>query len=465
MCPTGVFSGMVEAVAARYNATSGILRDTKRSACHTLRRRAYGVVLAVCDVGHGGRMLSRLWIRCGVLGALGVLANGCSDYEINSKDEPVAGTTASVAPAISVSPLLVDFGVRTDTDLVSQLVTIENIGDADLRVGAVRLEGASVFSVTQPETDTLVPGAALTVVVSFAPPADTSEHTARLDIASNDPWQPTSSVDIRGAVAFEIVDSGDPGPDESAECGCPEGFSVADDESHCFRETETPAVASGAVVDVCPITPYVTYGKFGARYPGGAAVRDTYWGQDDGISNGRLNAVGVWGCASSGSGLAGSAPVGSWIGFSVCVDVVADGDYLVGLGGDNRVRFAVDGAQVMEQTDDDTRNFNYWWMHAVPLAAGTHILDIEGYNAGSLAAFGAEIAGPFPSGSLTDDAAMQAADYAGSIVWSTADAIGNAFPIGDSVSWECPDGAVLRGCEAPVCVAREEVPCETAPVD
>ena len=123
------------------------------------------------------------------------------------------------------------------------------------------------------------------------------------------------------------------------------------------------------------------------------------------------------------------------------------------------MRFAVDGTQVMEQTDDNTRNFNYWWMHTISLTAGTHIVDIEGYNAGVIAAFGAELSGPFPAGTLSDDAAMQAADYAGQLVWATDDAIGSAFPIGDSVSWECPDGTELEGCEAPMCVGREEVPC------
>jgi hypothetical protein len=45
------------------------------------------------------------------------------------------------------------------------------------------------------------------------------------------------------------------------------------------------------------------------------------------------------------------------------------------------------------------------------------------------------------------------------VIWNTSDAIGNAFPLGDGVSWECPDGTVLQGCDAPVCVEREETPC------
>ena len=393
-------------------------------------------------------------------GVFALLIAGCSDYGFHGKEATVDGTDPSAAPVISLSPDPVDFGVRTEDSLVTETVTIENLGDAELRVAAVRVDGASVFSVSRPGSETLAPGDATTLVVSFTPPAYTSEHTARLDVSSNDPAHPIASVQLHGAIELEAFDSGAPGPDEGTECGCPEGFEVADDDSHCFREWEAPAEARGDVVEVCPIAPYFAYGQYGARYPGGSVVRDAYWGQDDGVLNGRLNTVGVWGCEYPGSSVAGHAPIAEWVGFSVCVDVVSDGDYLVGLGGDNRVRFAVDGVQVMEQTDNETRNFNYWWMHAVSLSAGTHILDIEGYNAGSIAAFGAEIAGPFGSGSLTDDESMQAADYAGSILWSTSDAIGNAFPIGDGVSWTCPDGSVLEGCEEPVCVGREEVPCE-----
>ena len=58
---------------------------------------------------------------------------------------------------------------------------------------------------------------------------------------------------------------------------------------------------------------------------------------------------------------------------------------------------------------------------------------------------------------------MMAADYAGNILWATADAIGHAFPLGDSVGWECPDGTELSGCEEPTCIEREEVPCEDVP--
>ncbi len=386
--------------------------------------------------------------------------SACSDYEFHGEKAPNDEPVEQKAPSIRVSPNPVDFGVLNEAVTLSEVVTIDNTGDAELHIEAVRIDGPAVFSVTMPESEVIPAGGLTTVTVTYAPAAVTESHMGRLDVSSDDPERPTASVSLQAAI--ELLDTGevDPGPDESTECSCPDGFEVSPDELDCFRETETPATPTGEVVEVCAITPYHAYGYFGALYPGGGRVSDSYWGQNDSIPNGRLNSVGVWGCSSPGSSTAGSQPVGSWVGFSVCVEITSDGDYLLGIGGDNRVRFAVDDVQFMEQTDDQTRNFNYWHMNAIPLTAGTHVIDIEGYNAGSIAAFGAELAGPFAAGSLVDDASMMAADYPGNIIWATSDAIGDAFPLGDTVSWECPDGTTLEGCDEPTCLQREEVPCE-----
>ncbi len=100
--------------------------------------------------------------------------------------------------------------------------------------------------------------------------------------------------------------------------------------------------------------PNEAYGRFGARLPGGGNVTSAFWGQDDGLANGRLNTGGVWACDASGGATTGEQPTGEWIGFAVCLDVAADGDYLLGLGADNRTRLRVDGADVFSQTADST---------------------------------------------------------------------------------------------------------------
>ena len=247
---------------------------------------------------------------------------------------------------------------------------------------------------------------------------------------------------------------------EEESCSCPEGFTLGDDGETCTGVETFPATATGEVVEVCAIEPFRTYGAYGAQYPDGTRVKNDYWGQNDTDLLGRLNEVGVWGCDAPGSSQAGHDPIGEWIGFTVCVEVAAPGDYLVGLAGDNRVRMKVDDTLFYEQTGSDMDNFKTWHIESLSLDAGSHRIDLEGYNASSIAAFGAEVSGPFPEGSLQTDEDRIAADYAGNLVWSTSDAIGSAFPLGDAFSWTCPDGSTFQGCEEPLCEEVVEVPCE-----
>jgi hypothetical protein len=240
----------------------------------------------------------------------------------------------------------------------------------------------------------------------------------------------------------------DTAPVESA-CDCPEGFTALPDDDGCVRRTEVEPTFLGEGYAVCPVLPHPDYGSYGARYPGGTTVSDDYWGENDGVPDGRLNATGVWACGADGVS-SGYDPVNEWIGFSVCVNIDTAGDYLLGLGADNRMRLRVDGVTLLDNTDDNVDNFKYWWMQAISLSSGPHIVEFEGFNAGGPAGLGAEISGPFASGSLTDDASMASQDYAGNLVWTAQEAIGASFALGETSGYQCPDGMALDLCaEAP----------------
>jgi hypothetical protein len=277
-------------------------------------------------------------------------------------------------------------------------------------------------------------------------PEETADTDATADTAESD--TPGDTTDI------------EPGDTGESACSCPDGYTPLPGDDGCVRRTEVAPEFLGESYAVCPLIPHPDYGMYGARYPGGTVVTDDYWGDDDGVPDGRMNVTGVWACGADGV-TPGYDPVNEWIGFSVCVDIDEPGEYLLGLGADNRMRFKVDGVELLRNTDDNTENFKYWWMFPISLTSGTHIVEFEGFNAGGPAGLGAELAGPFAHGSLTDDASMVAADYAGSLYWSASDSLGSTFALGETNGWSCPDGMALDLCaDEPVCSSEETVPCE-----
>jgi len=257
-------------------------------------------------------------------------------------------------------------------------------------------------------------------------------------------------------------DTGDTG-DPVDTCECPDGYEPTPAGDACVKTETYEATFTGKEYEVCPGNTDSVYGKFGAKFPGGTAEQNTWWGQDDGTINGRLNEIGVWACDAS-TGAAGTEPTEEWIGFSTCLDITEPGDYLVGIAADNRVRFFVDGNLEFERNTYDTAHFNYWYVQPISLTSGSHIIEMFGYNDGDIAAFGAEIYGPFPTGSLSTDADMMAADTQGNIVWSTGDRLGTTFDLGDETGWVCPDGTAFDTCAAePVCTEVDLVPCDGDP--
>ena len=105
--------------------------------------------------------------------------------------------------------------------------------------------------------------------------------------------------------------------------------------------------------------------------------------------NTRLETIGVWNNLNT---------IGEWIGFSRCLDISQSGQYWVGLAGDNRVRFSLNGTLLVQDpsgNNNSTQNFNYWHVFPVDLSAGENVIVLEGMNNGSKCGFGCDIVGPF----------------------------------------------------------------------
>ncbi|MFT3766690.1 MAG: hypothetical protein QM820_14420 [Minicystis sp.] len=254
----------------------------------------------------------------------------------------------------------------------------------------------------------------------------------------------------------------------SEKCLCPEGYTATPAGDACVKETFSDPIQNAVVYTACPGDQKWVYGKFGARVepggtaPGGTTEMNAYWG--DGATSpldGRLNNIGVWACGDDGT-TAGTEPIGEWIGFSVCVNVPASGDYILGIAGDNRVSMNVDGTNVYLDDTGSTSAFDYWHLLPIHLTSGTHIVELRGKNDGSIAAFGAEISGPFAVGSLNTDAVvLDETAYAANIIWSTENLpAGQQFDLGEKSGWQCPGETALDLCAPkPVCRHVEQVSC------
>ncbi|MFT4705846.1 MAG: hypothetical protein ACI81R_003561, partial [Bradymonadia bacterium] len=232
-------------------------------------------------------------------------------------------------------------------------------------------------------------------------------------------------------------------------CECPQGFEITPAGDECIRVTETDIISSDTTYTACPAVNNSNYGVYGGQFPGGLIETNSFFGDNTDLSD-RLNDAGVWACDSEsvdiGENLPMNSPVGEWIGFSICLDLEEPGDYMVGMAADNQTRFSINGNPFFSLLGANVINFRYWWMNTVSLGSGLNIIEMEGYNNGQIAAFGADIYGPYAPGTVSTDADMSAADYEGNILWSTLDMIGTPFLMGESSGFSCPDGFVVNTC-------------------
>ena len=173
------------------------------------------------------------------------------------------------------------------------------------------------------------------------------------------------------------------------------------------------------------------YGKFGARFYADTnsstfydipASVSTYFGGTN-QNDGRLNNIGVWdGTNPFTGGLTEMNPLYQWIGFSRCINVPQDGEYLIGLAGDNEIRFALNGQILIEKNQSnffDGASFEYWWVYKVNLTAGDNTIVLEGKNNSSIASFGCDIVGPFPVGTFNSETDFEDIDNDGITVGGT----------------------------------------------
>lgn len=258
-------------------------------------------------------------------------------------------------------------------------------------------------------------------------------------------------------------------PDEP--CGCPEGTSYNEDTELCEGFETTPATLSGTVYPVEAGEQAISYGWGGTNFyanvdslplPIGSAggvmedststpviiqqnVSNSIWG-DPATANALatiLNNSGVWSSIAADN---------EWIGFTACVQAPQTKVYYVGLAADNLARFKVNGQLIVEfEGCSNSFNFNYWHVFPITLQAGDNIIEMEGRNCSSVAAFAAEIYDATLSQltSMTLQAQLDAVK-----LFTTADQIGTEFHTGENSGYSCPVGWALSLCEGSFVCAR-----------
>lgn len=161
---------------------------------------------------------------------------------------------------------------------------------------------------------------------------------------------------------------------------------------------------------------------------------NTFWGNPGmTLTDGRLNNIGL------------SASTSEYLGFTKCVSAATSGTYYIGLAADNTCRFKVNGDLVVDFSSTTVgSNFNIWSVFPFELNSGLNIIEMEGKNAGSTTAFGAEIY--FPTDYATLVAATSTGSSQANAIFSTAEYIGGNWQVGSTIGYSCPAGYSLNGC-------------------
>jgi hypothetical protein len=325
-------------------------------------------------------------------------------------------------------------------------------------------------------------------------------YTVTQEFSSNPISYPNGPSESELSIKQDCDDLKCPSCEKTSACECPPGYT--DEEGTCTKETVTTAQYSGQLLtltagnksryycdsglrlypDISSLTwPIYGDGPDNASYTvkqnnGSGAlvapignVQNEVWGKGSApcytsSTGGRLNIAGVW---------ATGFPVKKELSFEFCITVEGDKSkqYMLGLAGDNYVKFYIDGnlAVFLNVPDDGTTvPFRYWHTFPITLTPGTHTIKLAGLNLGSSAAFAGEIydislsyfqANLMAPAVSAVNCGTSPAQLEPFIIFSTKDMVGKQIANPNSPGqWSCPDGGEVNFCDGtPSCRVTEEL--------
>ncbi|MDH3793226.1 MAG: choice-of-anchor D domain-containing protein, partial [Rhodospirillales bacterium] len=130
---------------------------------------------------------------------------GTLDIASDDPDEPViqvvlSGSGATGTPDIAASPPALDYGSVVVGTRQFGFVSVQNLGDADLTISGIDVQGGLDFRLNTDHTLPFVvrPGDVVSIGVDYIP-SDVGTDSAPLDIVSDDPDQPILTVPLSGS--------------------------------------------------------------------------------------------------------------------------------------------------------------------------------------------------------------------------------------------------------------------------
>jgi len=127
-------------------------------------------------------------------------ADTAPDFVVADSGGSADTSAADAPPEVAVSVSSLDFGRVALGDIAARSLVISNNGPGDLRLWSVALDGDGAFDLGAMSRVLVEPYSSVDAEVAFEPEGS-GLATATLQIATNDPADPTVSIGIRGVGA------------------------------------------------------------------------------------------------------------------------------------------------------------------------------------------------------------------------------------------------------------------------
>lgn len=245
---------------------------------------------------------------------------------------------------------------------------------------------------------------------------------------------------------------------------CQPGYELSSDASIC---SQTDVVSATP-----PTNPQVSVSQTNANYslygtfiyaPGynsdgtGSSTRinpsNGFWiNPTADTTDGPLNRAGLW---------TASPQPGQQIGFSVCLEFDVDTTVLIGMGTDNYGIINLDGNNIVTQNPTTLAaqynsefpgigafvTFRIWHVYPVMIPAGTHVLEMIGFNVSGPATMGVEV---YAVSAAALPLITSYADLGANLIFSSKNFIGEFIQSGNmGFGYSCPFGFSFQPCDSP----------------